>query len=135
MGLLDNIVGQVAGQALGGGNAQSLVGPLLQALGNGGLQNLIGQLTQGGLGNVVQSWVSTGANLPVSADQLQQALGSSDLAQKLAQQVGLNGADLHGALANVLPGLVDHLTPGGQVPQADAAMPDVGSVLGKIFGG
>lgn len=139
MGIFDQVagqvLGQVAGQALGNGSqAQQLVGPLLQMLGGGGLGNLVTQLTQGGLGNVVQSWISTGQNLPVSGEQLGQALGP-DITGQLAQQVGLNGADLHGALAQVLPGLVDHLTPSGQLPQPGAAMPDLGSVLGKMFGG
>ncbi|MEA3208904.1 MAG: hypothetical protein QOE70_1961 [Chthoniobacter sp.] len=91
---------------------------LIQNHGSGnGLAGLVQQLAASGLGPQVQSWVGTGANLPVSADQIQQALGSEKI-QQLAQQVGLNPADLSGALAHLLPHAVDHLTPDGQMPSA-----------------
>ena len=80
-----------------------------------GLAGLVQQLAASGLGPQVQSWIGAGANLPVSGDQIQQALGS-DKIQQLAQQVGLNPADLSGALAHLLPHAVDQLTPGGELP-------------------
>lgn len=143
MGLLDNLggqlAGQMAGQALGGNsggaNLANMVGPLLQMLGGGGLSSLIGTLTSGGLGNIVQSWVGTGANMPVDANQLGAALGGSDILGKLMAQTGLAPDQLHGALAGVLPQLVDQLTPSGQLPAPDAAMPDATQMLSKIFGG
>ena len=102
----------------GGQNGVSLVlTELIQNHASGiGLAGLVQQLAASGLGPQVQSWVGTGANLPVSGDQIEQALGS-DKIQQLAQQVGLNPADLSGALAHLLPHAVDQLTPGGQMPQ------------------
>ena len=102
----------------GGQNGVSIVlTELIQNHASGiGLAGLVQQLAASGLGPQVQSWVGTGANLPVSGDQIEQALGS-DKIQQLAQQVGLNPADLSGALAHLLPHAVDQLTPGGQMPQ------------------
>lgn len=89
---------------------------LIQNHGSGnGLAGLVQQLAASGLGPQVQSWIGTGANLPVSGDQIQAALGSEKI-QQLAQQVGLDPAQLSGALAHLLPHAVDQLTPGGQVP-------------------
>ena len=101
----------------GGQNGVSLVlTELIQNHASGiGLAGLVQQLAASGLGPQVQSWIGTGANLPVSGDQIQQALGSEKI-QQLAQQVGLNPADLSGALAHLLPHAVDQLTPGGELP-------------------
>ena len=89
---------------------------LIQNHGSGnGLAGLVQQLAASGLGPQVQSWIGTGANLPVSGDQIQAALGSEKI-QQLAQQVGLDPAQLSGALAHLLPHAVDQLTPDGQVP-------------------
>ena len=91
---------------------------LIQNHGSGnGLAGLVQQFAASGLGPQVQSWIGTGANLPVSGDRIQQALGSEKI-QQLAQQVGLNPADLSGALAHLLPHAIDQLTPGGQMPAA-----------------
>ena len=102
----------------GGQNGVSIVlTELIQNHASGiGLAGLVQQLAASGLGPQEQSWVGTGANQPVSGDQIEQALGS-DKIQQLAQQVGLNPADLSGALAHLLPHAVDQLTPGGQMPQ------------------
>ena len=90
---------------------------LIQNHGSGnGLAGLVQQLAASGLGPQVESWIGSGANLPVSGDQIQQALGSEKI-QQLAQQVGLDPAQLSGALAHLLPHAVDQLTPGGQMPQ------------------
>lgn len=124
MGLLDNLLG-AAQQAMGapgqteGGSPDLLkvAMGLLSADGpHGGIGGLIQSFEQGGLASVVQSWVGTGQNLPVSAEQLQSVLGSEKVSQ-LAQQVGLNPAELTQHLSQMLPGLVDKLTPQGQVPE------------------
>lgn len=118
MGLLDSLVGAL-GQGSGGGQAD-LLRAVVGMLGNdspvGGLAGLAAKLQQGGLGDVLQSWVSTGQNLPVSADQLHSALGSDTLGA-LARQLGLNPGDAAGALSQLLPQVVDQLTPHGQMPQ------------------
>jgi uncharacterized protein YidB (DUF937 family) len=117
MGLLDDVMGM-----LGGSKGQSpLLGSVLQMLGGtqGGLDGLVKAFSEKGLGDVVGSWVGTGANLPVSPQQIQQVLGK-DRVQQLAQQHGIDASAVVAQLAQALPGLVDKLTPGGQLPDAGA---------------
>jgi len=83
----------------------------------GDLSGLVQKFEAAGLANVVQSWIGTGANLPIHVDQLQQALGAEHLTQ-LAQTAGLNKDQLLQQLSAALPGVIDHLTPGGQMPAA-----------------
>ena len=81
----------------------------------GGLGGLVQAFQQNGLGHLMDSWIGTGQNLPVSSDQIQQALGPK--VQELAQQHGMSTDAVSQALSQFLPGLVDHLTPNGQLPQ------------------
>jgi uncharacterized protein YidB (DUF937 family) len=67
------------------------------------------------LADQVASWIGTGNNLPISAEQIQQVLGSSYV-QELAAKMGINTADVAGSLASLLPQVVDKLTPDGQLP-------------------
>jgi uncharacterized protein YidB (DUF937 family) len=140
MGLLDQLAGQVLGslaggneQQQGGGGGQAaliqLVLGLLQS--KGGIGGLLGQLSQGGLGDQVASWVGTGQNLPVSAEQIGQAFGTSELGD-MAAQLGIPGEQLAGHLANFLPQVVDGLTPDGQLPEAGNL--DLGQALSGLAG-
>lgn len=142
MGLLDSVLGgamgalQGGGQGGAGGNAMlmQVIGSLLagqQGGAGGGLGALLQQLQQGGLGDAVQSWVATGQNQPVSADQLHAALGG-DRIGALAQQAGMPAGDLASQLAQVLPQVVDRLTPNGQLPAGGA---ELGDLLGGALGG
>ncbi|WP_396269187.1 YidB family protein [Ideonella sp.] len=81
----------------------------------GGLAGLVQQFQQGSLGDVVSSWVSTGQNLPISAEQ-----------------TGLSQGDLMGQLSQLLPQVIDQMTPNGQLPTA-GAQPDLGSLLGSLL--
>jgi len=133
VGLLDNVLGAaLGGQGNGGGG--DLVGLAMKLIGGNsqGLSGLIGQLSSAGLGNVAQSWVGTGQNLPISPDQLSGALGAPQL-QQLAQQFGIAPDAVAGQLSRVLPQVVDRLTPQGKIP---AALPDLGpldDILGKFL--
>lgn len=135
MGLFDQIAGQVMGGNQQAANpAASLVGPIAQLLAGGGLSSIVSQLSANGLGSAVASWVSTGQNQPVTGQQLQSALAGSNLVGQLTAKTGLSGDALHGLLAQVLPQVVDHMTPGGSLPAADAPAPDLGALVGKLFG-
>ncbi|MCH2222994.1 MAG: YidB family protein [Dechloromonas sp.] len=116
MGLLDSVVGALAGGQSGGDNP--LLGIVMQLLNNqpGGLAGLVQSFQQGGLGDIVNSWVSTGQNLPISAEQLQSIFGSGQL-QDIAAQLGVSTEQASGSLADLLPTVVDQLTPNGQLPQ------------------
>ena len=117
MGLLDQMAGALAGGQSGGNGA--LLETVLRLVNDprhGGLEGLVQAFQQGGLGEIVNSWVSTGANLPVSPEQLQGALGDSSL-QDIAAQLGVSPEQASGSLAELLPQVVDQLTPNGQLPQ------------------
>lgn len=137
MGLLDSILGAAlggSGNTAGNGSAQAdLLRSVIGMLGNdgpgGGLAGLVQQFQQGGLGEVVQSWIASGHNLPVSADQLRNVLGNDTLGA-LAQQLGLSHGETADQLAQMLPQVVDHLTPGGQMPQG--GLGDMADLLGKM---
>lgn len=120
MGLFD----QIAGSLLGGqaGTSSPLVRSALDLLGGvqgGGLGGLVQAFQQNGLGHLMDSWIGTGQNLPVTPAQIQQVLGPR--VQQLAEQHGTTPDAVSRTLAQVLPGLVDHLTPDGQLPQGGVA--------------
>jgi uncharacterized protein YidB (DUF937 family) len=122
MGLFDDLLKTGLPSIAGGGQQQdrSLATGILEMLTSqqtGGLQGLIQSFTQKGLGNIVSSWVSTGPNLPVSGDQIQSALGDDTLSS-LAQKAGVAPNEASSLLAQVLPGLVDKLTPEGKIPES-----------------
>ena len=141
MGLLDSVLGSAMGAMSGGGQGGAgggdmlmrvLGGLLNQSGGAGGLAGLVQQLRQGGLGDVVQSWVGTGQNLPVSAEQLHAALGG-DQVSAMAQEAGVPQDDLMAQLSQLLPGVVDKLTPNGELPAGGSG--NLGDMLGGLIGG
>ena len=81
----------------------------------GGLGGLVNKLQQGGLGDVVNSWVGSGQDKPVSPGQLGQALGPS-IMKTVSQLTGISEDDLSKQLSQVLPGVVNGLTPNGRLP-------------------
>jgi len=78
----------------------------------GGLSGLAQTFQQKGLGDLVSSWIGTGQNLPISADQIQQVLGNEQI-QAFAQKMGISTSEAGSNLAEFLPGVVDKLTPDG----------------------
>ena len=81
----------------------------------GGLGGLLDRLKQAGQGNVANSWVSTGPNVPIQPAQLNSALGQQTVSD-LARQAGVSEQELLSHLSQVLPNLVDKLTPAGRLP-------------------
>ena len=134
MGLLDIALGAL------GGNAQQSNDPkamLLQAAigmlsNSGGLQGLMGSLQNAGLGDALASWIGTGQNMPVAGEQIQQALGNGGQLEQLAQAAGLSNSDTANHLSELLPGLIDKITPNGELPQG--GLGDLGGVLGQLLG-
>ena len=143
MGLLDGILGSVLGGNSGGGS-NPLLQIAMQMLANkggggagggamdamGGLGGIISAFQKGGLGHLTDSWVGTGDNLPVSGDQLSQVLGSDKISQ-IASQLGMSQSDAAGGLAKILPDLVNHVTPNGQVPASHSMVEDALSMFLK----
>lgn len=125
MGLLDNLMGALGGQSGSGDLAE-----IVQSLGAaGGVGGLVDAFQKGGLGEVAQSWVSSGANLPISAEQIQAVLGSGMVGQ-FAEKLGVDPQVGAAKLAEMLPGLIDKLTPGGQLPTEG-----LGGAVGDLLGG
>jgi uncharacterized protein YidB (DUF937 family) len=141
VGLLDQVLGAAA-QAMGNqGNPGQVAGQpdwtalISGLLANGGLAGLLQQLQAGGLGEQVRSWISTGANLPVSGSELGSALGGAGgLLGQLAQQAGVSSTEAGEQLSQFLPQLIDRLTPQGEVPEGGAGgLGDLAGMLGGLL--
>ena len=134
MSLLDSVIGALANSQPGAqppspGATQGTPGSVLlstvismlangqhpQGAGVGGLGDLIGRFTQGGMGDVIGSWIGHGQNAPISGAQLSNVLGS-DVIGQIASQLGLSHGDAAGQLSQMLPEVIDRLTPHGQAP-------------------
>ena len=94
----------------------------------GGLQGLIQKFESAGLGHLVSGWVSKGPNPPVTPDQVHQALGEQQI-QQYAQQTGQSPQQAKGMLAQLLPHVIDQMTPSGNVPQQPMDMSGMLSML------
>jgi uncharacterized protein YidB (DUF937 family) len=116
MGFLDNLENQALGSVLGS-NSNALASQLLQMIQNqpGGLQGLVQNFHDKGMGGLVSSWISTGPNPPISSDQVHQVLGSEQV-KALAAKAGISPDVAGNAIAQILPELVDKLTPNGTLP-------------------
>ena len=116
MGILDEMAKGLLGKVLGGGSSQNpLMGIVLGLITNpqtGGLQGLIQTFKEKGLGDAISSWISTGENQPVSGEQIQHALGGNFI-QQIAEQLGSSKSEVSGSLSNLLPEIIDKLTPSG----------------------
>ena len=131
MGLLDNLLGAGTAQGAHGGIGRALLGMLADESGSaerpdassnhspaavsGGLNELVQRFEQGGLGDVVRSWIGSGTNQPVTPDQVHQAVGGQTI-DRLSQQTGIGRAQLLPLLAQALPLIVDRLTRNQRVP-------------------
>jgi uncharacterized protein YidB (DUF937 family) len=102
----------------------------------GGVDGLVTSLRQGGLGGVVDSWVSTGSNETVEPAKLGAALGP-DTVNQLSATTGLSVESLLPMLAAFLPMIIDHLTPGGNLPKGGGvgSTADIGDMIGGLLGG
>lgn len=118
MGLLEDIAGKVKAALGNNTQATGFVDHLLAWVQNsqasGGLTGIIQQCENGGLGAAVKSWISTGPNQPVTADQIKAALGNEKIAQ-IAAKLGLPVDVVAQRVSEVLPHVIDHLTPGGNL--------------------
>ena len=101
-----------------------------QGGGAGGLGGLVQQFERGGLGDLVASWVGSGQNMPVSGRQLEEVFGSDAIGQ-FAQQLGLAPGDAADQLSQLLPQVVDRMTPEGRLPEG-GGLGDIGAILGSF---
>ena len=108
MGMFDGILGGVIGAG-----ATTLLNSFIEQ--QGGLQNIVGQFEKNGFGDTMKSWISQGQNLPITTDQIYQALGS-DTVKELAAKLGLPADKIAELLAQHLPQAIDKVTPDGKLP-------------------
>ena len=134
VGLFDDLAGKALGAIQGTGAESGVLGSVIGTLldkNTGGLSALVQNFTQKGLGDIVSSWVSTGANLPVNPDQIRQALGS-DQVKSLAAKAGLSPEILTSKLSELLPQVVDKLTPDGKIPADNLIEQGLDFLKGKL---
>lgn len=126
MGLLDSLAGGMLEKVMGekGAMAQVAMDMLNQ---NGGLSGVLEKFKENGLAEQAASWVGTGENLPISADQIANVLGNSQLGE-IATKFGIDTNTLSAQIAEHLPTIVDKLTPNGEVPS------ESGNLLSVLMG-
>jgi uncharacterized protein YidB (DUF937 family) len=130
MGVLGNLA-----QNIGGGQS-GLIPAILQLLQSrqGGIGGLLSAFQQHGMGDAAQSWVGTGPNQSISPDQVSKVFGH-DGVQQVADQAGISHDEAKSGIANMLPQIVDRLTPNGQVQEhGDLMSKGMEMLKGKIFG-
>lgn len=137
MGLLDGLLGSL----IGGLNNNQQSGLLSAVSGlvtsGGGIGGLMQKFGGHGLGDLVKGWVSTGPNPPATAQHIEQVFGAGQL-QQIASQVGIDPAKISAHIAQILPQIVDKVTPQGQPVEGSALQQSLSSLLqgglGKLFG-
>jgi len=129
MGLFDGIAGAVVSNMLKGeqGGLANVAMEMLNQ--KGGLGGILEMFQQNGMADQAASWVGQGENQPLSADQISNVFGDGMLAD-LAAKAGISPDMLSGQLADKLPGLIDQLTPDGEVNDNSADL--LGTVLGML---
>lgn len=135
MGIMDIVGGLLGRKAPKSGNAlmDSLLPMLMKGGGIGSLGGLLGKFTGAGLGNKANSWVGTGDNEPLDPDEVEQALGADQL-DKIARDAGVSRDEAKSGLAGMIPGLVDQMSPGGNLPTGNIAKSLKGFDFGSLLG-
>ena len=135
MGLFDDLVGKVVGAVKSspgqeGGLAAGVMG-LLTNKETGGLGGLMQAFNQQGLGDIISSWVGKGKNLPINPEQVQEVLGS-DVIKQLAEKSGVSVDAAKAQLSELLPSLIDKVTPEGKIPEGGLLDKGI-ELLGSLF--
>ncbi|GBQ81470.1 hypothetical protein AA13595_0652 [Gluconacetobacter johannae DSM 13595] len=116
-GIFDGLLNKVTELADSTGLTDKLHQHLAELTSAQGISSLMAQAEQAGLGDKVRSWIGSGQNLPISADELRSILSSQQV-QALADRTGLPASTILPALAQFLPAAVDRQTPSGEPPKA-----------------
>src|SRR5215475_10319661 len=123
MGLLDDVLGMAGigntAQSQQHAGALSMILNYINSPQVGGIPGLQKMFEEKGLGNIISSWISTGQNLPISGNQLQNVVQGGAL-QNMASQSGMDVSQLTSIFAQLMPHAVDQMTPNGQIPDSGA---------------
>lgn len=129
MNIMDSLKSVFGGEGDKQGN---LVSAVMDIIGSeGGLKGLISKFNSNGLGDVISSWIGTGNNIPVSPNQLEKVLDNNTI-NSVSSKFGIEKNDLLGSLSNLLPQVVDKLTPDGKMPEGDILSQGM-NMLGGLF--
>lgn len=130
MGLLDSVESALGGR----GKQNDIISEIMNLIGgqSGGLAGLVQLFTSKGMGDIISSWIGTRKNLPISSGQLTELFGS-DTIENLASKLGMDSTSLTGQMSNLLPQVIDKLTPGGKIPEGDILSKGM-DMLGGLFG-
>jgi uncharacterized protein YidB (DUF937 family) len=120
-------------ELLGGGKGgvAALLPSLIQMLGSGGLDELMKGFGANGLGDIIGSWIGTGPNKKVTPGQVKKGVGKSRM-KHFAEQSGLPENEVAKQLANLLPHVVNTLTPEGKVPEASGLLKSLQGIQGML---
>ncbi len=133
MGLLDMVTGLLKkGDTEGKNPLVNIVTQMVLNPDSNGLQGLIASFQENGLGEHIASWVSTGENVSISDAQIKDVIDDDQLGQ-ISSQLGVSKEDAAGGLADMLPKLIDQLTPDGQIPEGDLLAQGLELLKGQIF--
>jgi len=132
MGLLDDLVGSL-GNSNGSGQGNQM--QQLMAIWNwvqeqGGAEVLLQKFQQGGLGQVLNSWLGSGSNMSIDGGEIQNALGNDQL-QSLADKLGTDVQGASGTLAALMPQVIDKLSPQGHIKTSNTQ--DLGAMVDGLF--
>jgi uncharacterized protein YidB (DUF937 family) len=137
MGLLDSASDMFGGKPPPGGEPadsrliQAALALLADSGQNGGLRGLVEHFQEAGLGNTISSWIGSGENVPITAQQIREALGGGQL-QQISEEAGLSEDETADRLSQLLPTLIDTLTPAGHLPEGGLA--SIGAALERFLG-
>ena len=115
MGILDSLESSGILGKLGAAVLPVVMSEMMGTGNQGGLNAIVAKLQQAGFGDQVKSWIGTGQNLPITADQLKQVLGS-DAVRQLAARYNIPIDQVAEVLAHQLPVAVDKASPDGKLP-------------------
>src|SRR5215468_785654 len=115
-------LGNIFGQMLGGGTPSGT---------SGGLGGLLEQMQRAGFGDHAQSWVGSGQNMPIAPNAMGQIFGEKGL-DEIARHANLTPQETSEGLSQLLPELVNHVTPGGQTPDFDQLLRSVDGLRGRM---
>lgn len=134
MSMMDNIKAKAEsllhGKGFEGGKILTAVHDLIQQ--QGGIDGVIKKFQDQGLGATIQSWISSGANQSISADQIKSVFGQENI-QKAADKVGIDSSSLTQKLTTALPTIIDKLSPNGQISASSFSFDNLMKVGSSFF--
>jgi uncharacterized protein YidB (DUF937 family) len=130
----NTVVGSLLGSVASGGAHPGLAGEVLNMIGGaqgGGIASLVRAFEGHGLGGIIESWIGSGRNVPIGADQLTSVLGQGQVNQ-LAARYGLAPEAVASQLSQLLPKIIDGLTPHGSIPDTDVLQEGLSLLRSKL---